>query len=284
MAKILDCKGIAENYREKIRSEIKELGYLPKLATILATEDPGSKAYASLIRRDCDKLGVYTEDYHVFNRSELKSAVDYCNDDKETSGIFIFYPVGYPGLDDQVIMNLVHPRKDIEGIHAENLGHLVQYRRFLDNEEKYRCIVPCTPKAVVKTLQNYPDIEIEGKYVTIINNSIPVGKALGMMLENLEATVINCHVKTDYKDLKQCIKMADILITAVPGENFVVDSGLVKDGAVVVDIAFQGNIDYDSLEKKTSYITHPKNGIGIMTRTMLFQNLSYAAKYKGIYY
>jgi 5,10-methylene-tetrahydrofolate dehydrogenase/methenyl tetrahydrofolate cyclohydrolase len=136
----------------------------------------------------------------------------------------------------------------------------------------------------VKTLRAYPDITIEGAYITIVNNSIPVGKALGMMLENLEATVINCHVKTDREDLETCVRMADILITAVPGEDFVLDSDLVKPGAVVVDMAYQGNIVFEELAPKVRYITHPANGIGVMTRTMLFQNLAYAAKYRGMYY
>jgi methylenetetrahydrofolate dehydrogenase (NADP+)/methenyltetrahydrofolate cyclohydrolase len=284
MGNILDCRAVARGHRERISAELAGFPFRPKLMTILATDDLGSKAYASLIAKDCASMGVLLEERRVSSKEELRAAVAVGNADEETNGIFILYPVNYPGLDDQIVMNWVHPRKDVEGLHAENLGYLVQYRRFLDAAGDYKCIVPCTPKAVVKTLRAYPDIVLEGAYVTIVNNSIPVGKALGMMLENLEATVINCHVKTDREDLETCVRMADILVTAVPGEHFVLDSALVKPGAVVVDMAYQGNIVYDELASKVRYITHPRNGIGVMTRTMLFQNLAYAAKYRGTYY
>lgn len=284
MGKILDCRAVARGYRERIAAELGAFSFRPKLMTILAGDDAGSRTYASLIAKDSAQMGVVHDERRVGSPEEMRLTVEEGSADPGTNGIFILYPVGYPGLDDQIIMNWVHPRKDVEGLHAENLGFLVQYRRHLDAAETFKCIVPCTPKAVVKILRAYQDIAIEGAYVTIVNNSIPVGKALGMMLENLEATVINCHVKTDREDLETCVRMADILITAVPGEDFVLDSSLVKPGAVVVDMAYQGNIVFEELESKVRYITHPANGIGIMTRTMLFQNLAYAAKYRGTYY
>ena len=284
MNNILDCRAIANGYRERIAAELAGFPFRPKLMTILAAGDPGSVSYAALIARDCAALGVDLDERRAGSRAELEAAVAAGNADPGTNGIFVLYPIGYPGLDDQIVMNWVHPRKDVEGLHAENLGFLVQYRRHLDPAGAFKCIVPCTPKAVVKTLRHYPDIALEGAYVTIVNNSIPVGKALGMMLENLEATVINCHVKTDREDLETCVRMADILVTAVPGEDFVLDSALVRPGAVVVDMAYQGNIVFDELAPKARYITHPRNGIGVMTRTMLFQNLAYAARYRGTYY
>ena len=260
MGNILDCRAIARAHRERITAELAAFPFRPKLMTILATDDFGSKTYASLIAKDCARMGVLPEERRVFSKEELRAAVATGNADEETNGIFILYPVHYPGLDDQIVMNWVHPRKDVEGLHAENLGYLVQYRRHLDAAGAFKCIVPCTPKAVVKTLRAYPDITIEGAYVTIVNNSIPVGKALGMMLENLEATVINCHVKTDREDLETCVRMADILITAVPGEDFVLDSDLVKPGAVVVDMAYQGNIVFEELDPRSATSPIPRTG------------------------
>src|SRR5581483_5444381 len=129
-----------------------------------------------------------------------------------------------------------------------------------------------------------PSVPIEKAFVVIVNNSMRVGKPLGLMLENLGATVVKCYHMTRPDDLKDCIRRADILITAVPDPSFRIDPDWVKTGAAVIDVSYQGNFDPLSLRNKASLITMPDNRLGRVTRAMMFVNLIYCARYKGLYY
>ena len=138
--------------------------------------------------------------------------------------------------------------------------------------------MPATAKAVVKILQAYPEIPIEGAFAVVVNNSMRVGKPLGLMLENLGATVVKCYDKTPRGLLEEQVRRADLLITAVPDPSFNLDPSWVKPGAAVVDVSYQGNVDAKALEGVASFLTAPDNRIGAMTRAMTFVNLVYCAK------
>jgi len=175
-------------------------------------------------------------------------------------------------------MDLVSPLKDVEGLHSTNLGYLVQYKCFLDEARGIKCVVPATAKAVVKCLQANPEIAIEGAFATIVNNSMRVGKPLGLMLENLGATVVKCYDKTPRAVLEDCVRRADLVVTAVPDPAFRLDPSWIKPGAVVVDVSFQGNVDAAQVAERASFATSPDNRVGVMTRAMTFVNLVYCAK------
>src|SRR5207237_1062993 len=145
--------------------------------------------------------------------------------------------------------NAVTPSKDIEGRHAENLGFLDQFKRYIDEPRGVKCVVPATAKAVVKLLQHYK-LPGDGAFVCIVNDSEVVGRPLGTMLKNLGATVVNCHVATPKKTLEEVAAMADIVVTAVPDPAFKLDPKLIKRGAAVVDISYGGNIDYEETAKR----------------------------------
>jgi 5,10-methylene-tetrahydrofolate dehydrogenase/methenyl tetrahydrofolate cyclohydrolase len=175
-------------------------------------------------------------------------------------------------------MDLVSPLKDVEGLHSVNLGYLVKYKRFLDEAKGIKCVVPATAKAVVKTLLHYPEIKIEGAFAVVINNSMRVGKPLGLMLENLGATVMKCYDKTPQEVLEQSVRRADIVVTAVPDPSFRLEASWIKKGAVVVDVSYQGNIDMKAAASRASFLTASDNRIGSVTRAMTFINLVYCAK------
>ena len=141
-----------------------------------------------------------------------------------------------------------------------------------------KCVVPATAKAVVKTLLSYPEIVVDNSFVVIVNNSMRVGKPLGLMLENLGATVLKCYHKTPAAVLEDNVRRADILITAVPDPSFKLDPSWVKPGAVVVDVSYQGNVDMKALDGRASFVTASDNRIGAVTRAMTFVNLVYCSK------
>ncbi|MDE2237668.1 MAG: hypothetical protein KGK30_07245, partial [Elusimicrobia bacterium] len=146
----------------------------------------------------------------------------------------------------------------------------------LDEARTVKCVVPATAKAVVKTLQHF-DIPLEGRFVTIVNNSMRVGKPLGLMLENLGATVVKVYDKTRPSDLKDCVGRADIVVTAVPDPAFLLEPSWVKRGSTVIDVSYQGNVDAAAL-KSPAAVTARDNRIGQVTRAMMFVNLVYCAK------
>ncbi|MDE2291641.1 MAG: bifunctional 5,10-methylenetetrahydrofolate dehydrogenase/5,10-methenyltetrahydrofolate cyclohydrolase, partial [Elusimicrobia bacterium] len=176
---------------------------------------------------------------------------------------------------DEEVMDLVSPRKDIEGLHSLNLGYLIKYRRFLDEARGLKCVVPATAKAVVKALQSRPEVRLEGAFCTIVNNSMRVGKPLGLMLENLGATVVKCYDKTPLDALEACVRRSDVVVTAVPDPSFRLDASWVKPGAAVVDVSFGGNVDVDALMGRAGVTTAADNRVGHLTRAMMFVNLVY---------
>ncbi len=281
MASHFDCKNIAQGFLDWAERAREDLSFKPSLATVLFNPDknPASLKYRDLVTRDAEKLGFGVGVHEPKSEGELISVIADLNADGKTTGIMIFYPLGTEMSDDDV-MDLVSPHKDVEGLHSVNLGYLIKYKIFHDKSRSVKCVVPATAKGVVKTLLHHPEIRIEGAFVTIVNNSMRVGKPIGLMLENLGATVVKCYDKTPRKALEDCVRRADILVTAVPDPAFRIDADLIKPGAAVLDVSFEGNIDTAALENKAAFVTSPTNRLGRMTRAMMFVNLVYCAQQK----
>ncbi|MBI4423095.1 MAG: bifunctional 5,10-methylenetetrahydrofolate dehydrogenase/5,10-methenyltetrahydrofolate cyclohydrolase, partial [Elusimicrobia bacterium] len=245
--------------------------------------DEASVQYRDLILRDAARVGVEARALESRDEEGLLRRIDEANQDPGVHGLVVLYPLRST-LHDEEVMDRVSPYKDAEGLHSVNLGYLIKFRRFLDEAKGIKCVVPATPKAVVKALQRHPELPIERAFAVIVNNSMRVGKPLGLMLENLGATVVKCYDKTRPEALEACVRRADIVVTAVPDPRFRLDPSWIKAGAAVVDVSHQGNVDARSLEGRAALATVPENRVGRITRAMMFVNLIYCARYKGIYY
>ncbi|MEK7383000.1 MAG: bifunctional 5,10-methylenetetrahydrofolate dehydrogenase/5,10-methenyltetrahydrofolate cyclohydrolase [Elusimicrobiota bacterium] len=279
MTRIIDCRVIAGRYYDWVVREVSGMRRKPRLATILfrPKQNLASLQYRDLIVKDAARLGVAVDPHESDSEESLLAVVRKLNAERSVTGIMLFYPLR-AAIGDEDVMDRVSPLKDVEGLHSVNLGFLVKYKRFLDEARGIKCVVPATAKAVVKALQAYPDIPINGAFAVIVNNSMRVGKPLGLMLENLGATVVKCYDKTPRSVLESMARQADILVSAVPDPAFKLDPSWVKSGAVVVDVSFQGNIDASALEGRASFATSDDNRIGVMTRAMIFVNLVYCAR------
>jgi 5,10-methylene-tetrahydrofolate dehydrogenase/methenyl tetrahydrofolate cyclohydrolase len=285
MTTVLDSQGIAQTYLDWARDEAKKFAFTPRLATILfkPTADPASVQYRDLIGKDAKRVGVGVEAVEASSEAELKTAIDRLNKNESVHGIIVLYPLRCK-LPDEDVMDLVSPYKDAEGLHSINLGYLVKYKIYLDAENQAKCVVPATAKAAVKALLSRPEVPLKGAFVTIVNNSMRVGKPLGLMLENLGATVVKCYHLTKPADLERSVRSADVLVTAVPDPSFRIDPSWVKQGAAVLDLSYEGNIDTAPLVGRAKLVTMPENRLGRVTRAMMFVNLIYCAKYKGLFY
>jgi len=275
---VLDCRAVARHFQDWILREKAQLKRKPALATLYYAprKDDGSLQYRELIHKDAAKLGVDARDFETKDEGDLLATIARLNADPSITGIMVFYPIGGRIADDD-LMDLVSPTKDVEGLHSVNLGYLIKFKQFLDENQHVKCVVPATAKAVVKTLQQF-EVPIARRFVAIVNNSMRVGKPLGLMLENLGATVLKCYHKTPRALLEDCVRKADILVTAVPDASFKLDPDWVKPGAAVVDVSYQGNVDMAALAGRASFVTAADNRIGAMTRAMTFVNLVYCAK------
>jgi methylenetetrahydrofolate dehydrogenase (NADP+)/methenyltetrahydrofolate cyclohydrolase len=279
MARLIDCRGVASRYFDWAAREIAGMKRKPRLATVLfrPKQNPASLQYRDLILKDAARLGVPVDGHEAEDEEALLGLVRRLSADRATTGLMLFYPLRC-ALSDEDVMDLVSPLKDVEGLHSTNLGYLIKYKRWLDEGRGIKCVVPATAKAVVKVLQAYPEIPVEGAFATVINNSMRVGKPLGLMLENLGATVVKCYDKTPRAVLEDCVRRADLLVTAVPDPSFKLDASWVKPGATVVDVSFQGNVDARALEGRAAFSTAPDNRVGVVTRAMTFVNLVYCAR------
>ena len=268
---ILDGKAlslkIANELSEKV-SEYKKNGLHPKLATVLVGSDPASRVYVTLKKKDSEKIGIDYEEFYYDDISEddLLSLIDTLNKRKDIHGILVQLPLP-KHIDSNMILEKIDPLKDVDGFTPVNVGRIL-----LNISDLF----PCTPKGVVKILDEY-NIPIEGADITIINRSNIIGKPLAAMMINRGGTVTVVHTKT--KDLKEKTKHADIVIVGVGKTDFLT-ADMVKEGAVVVDVGItrevdgiKGDVKYDEVSKKTSYITPVPGGVGPMTRAMLLENL-----------
>lgn len=273
---VIDCRAMADDFFSWVKARRAELPFTPGLATVLlkGRSDAASAQYRDMILKDARSLGFLARSVEARTEAELLAAVDNLNADPEVQGVVVMYPLRIHRLDEEV-MDLVSAGKDIEGLHSLNLGYLIKYRRYLDEPRGLKCVVPATAKAVVKALQSRADIRLEGAFCTIVNNSMRVGKPLGLMLENLGATVVKCYDKTPREALEACVRQSDIVVTAVPDPGFRLDPSWVRPGAALVDVSFGGNFDAAALMGRAGSLTVPENRIGRLTRAMMFVNLIY---------
>ena len=274
----LDCQETTLHYRDLVRKNIQKLGFSPGVGIVLGCDDMGCVMYHKWLMKDCEELGINARDIAVNSGMELVKTVARLNQDEKTHGIFIFYPLRYADIRDDEVMDLVDPDKDIEGLHAVNLGYLNKFRKRMDGSD-HRCMTPCTARAVIKTAKRgFGETCFSGKTVLIINDSLRIGRPLSAMVANLKATPILCHQNTQAEHLQAFVKLADVIVSAVPAPAYRLPTDWIKDGTLCFDLSGQGNFNYEALEARgIPYTDTTKNSIGKVTRAMALLNLTYAA-------
>ena len=267
--KIIDGKAIASRLRTDLKEKIAQLNTVPGLAVVIVGGDPASQIYVRNKIKACAELGIRSYSYELAettSQSELEDLLDKLAKDKDVDGILLQLPLP-KHLNAESASAHIPFEKDVDGFSAQNLGLLLQ------NKEE---VAACTPLGVMKLLEA-EGIDLTGKHAVILGRSETVGKPMAMLLLNANATVTVCHSKT--KNLKELCSQADILISAVGKANFVT-AEMVKDGAVVIDVGINrdengklcGDVDFEGVKDKTSYITPVPGGVGPMTITMLMYN------------
>ena len=267
--KILDGSSLSKKIRETLRKKLSKIsGPKPGLAVILVGSDPASEIYVSKKEKLAKEVGFHSEVHRLpkdTSQNDLLKCIETLNGAQNIHGILVQMPLP-KHIDTQAILHAVLPNKDIDGFHPINLGRLMMgHPRF----------VPCTPAGILRLLKEY-QVEISGKKAVILGRSLIVGKPLAHLLLNENATVTLCHSKT--KNLKAECQSADILISAM-GKPAHIDASFIKEGAVVIDVGINrmnqkimGDIDFNSVSKKASFITPVPGGIGPMTIAMLLEN------------
>lgn len=274
---IIDGKALAKVTRENLKKEAEELrakGIIPKLAVILVGNDKASQIYVRNKSKACQEVGIEYEEIILDESTEMKTLlniIDDLNNRKDINGILLQSPIP-EHLDINEAFRRISPEKDVDGFNPISLGKLCL------NQDTF---VSCTPYGIMKILEAY-NIDIRGKHAVIIGRSNIVGKPMSLCLLNKDATVTICHSKT--KNLKEMTKQADILIAAIGKKQFVT-ADMVKEGAVVIDVGINrteeglfGDVDFENVKEKTSYITPVPGGVGPMTVAMLMNNIIKAAK------
>lgn len=277
MSNIIDGKLVSAAVKERVADEIKILnnqGVSVCLAVILVGEDPASKIYVANKKKACEQLGIISKEYILptdTTQEELLNLVNKLNDDPMVNGILCQLPLPC-GLDEKAVIEAINPEKDVDAFHPINVG------RIMIGDYDF---LPCTPAGVMEMLSYY-DIDVCGKECVVIGRSNIVGKPMGMLLLHKNGTVTIAHSRT--KNLSEVTSKADILVAAVGRAKFVT-ADMVKDGAVVIDVGMNrldgklcGDVDFDAVSQKASYITPVPGGVGPMTIATLMQNTLTAAK------
>ena len=278
MATIMDGKALSKKIREQVKEEVdrlKQKNIFPKLAVIMVGEDPASKVYVRNKSKACSDTGIEYEEFLLDENTsmdELLKIIKELNERKDVHGILLQSPIPKP-LDIYTAFETIDFRKDVDGFHPVNIGRLALKRQ---------TFISCTPHGVMKLLEEY-NINLKGANVVILGRSNIVGKPLSQCLLNEDATVTICHSKT--KNIEEITKNADILISAIGKPKFVT-ADMIKEGAVVIDVGINrleteivGDVDFEEISKKASYITPVPGGVGPMTIAMLLHNVVIAAKY-----
>ena len=275
---IIDGKELARKTREKLKIEcdnLKKEGILSKLAVIMVGDDKASQIYVKNKSKACQEIGIKFEEYFLGNdikQEELIELIQKLNLDKSINGILLQSPIP-KSLDINEAFRIILPEKDVDGFNPINVGKLCL------NQETF---VSCTPYGIMKMFEEY-NIDLTGKDVVILGRSNIVGKPLIQCCLQKNATVTVCHSKT--KNLEEHTRRADIIIAAIGQAKFVKEN-MVKDDAVVIDVGINrgedgklyGDVDFENVEKKASYITPVPGGVGPMTIAMLMNNVIKATK------
>lgn len=277
MAQIIDGKLVSAKVKEQVRNEVaalKEQGITPGLAVIIVGDDPASRVYVNNKKKACADVGFYSEEYALpaeTTMEQLLGLIDELNTRKDINGILCQLPLP-KHLDEKEVINRIDSSKDVDAFSPVNVGKITigEYD-----------FLPCTPAGVMELLAHY-NISAEGKNCVVIGRSNIVGKPMALLLLHQNGTVTVCHSRT--QNLADVCKNADILVAAVGKANFVT-ADMVKDGAVVIDVGMNrldgklcGDVKFDEVSKKASYITPVPGGVGPMTIGMLMKNTLKAAK------
>ena len=275
---ILDGKKLSNKIRENVKNEVKELqeiGVTPGLAVVLVGNDPASASYVKMKSKACKDAGIYSIVHEMpdsISQENILEIIGMMNQNPNIDGILVQLPLP-KHIDTTVILEAILPQKDVDGFHPFNVGRVVAG---LDG------FIPATPYGVMKLLQEY-NIDLKGKNVCVVGASNIVGKPLATLLLNANATVDICHIYT--KDLKAHTLKADIICVGAGVVNLITED-MVKEGAIVVDIGINrlesgrlvGDVDFENVSPKCSFITPVPGGVGPMTIAMLLENTIKAAR------
>lgn len=274
---LIDGKAVAKKIRENLKGKVQDLknkGIKPKLAVIMVGNDKASSIYVKNKSKVCNELGIEFEEFFKddsISQKELIDLIKELNARKDVHGILLQSPIPN-NLDIREAFNTIDYKKDVDGFNPINVGKLSI------GEDSF---ISCTPYGVIKLLEEY-NIEVKGKNAVVIGRSNIVGKPLVQCLLNKDATVTICHSKTE--NMKEITKNADILIAALGKPKFIT-ADMVKEGAVVIDVGINrcedgklvGDVDFNNVSEKASYITPVPGGVGPMTIAMLMNNVVKAA-------
>lgn len=268
------AKQIRQDMKEEV-SELKKQAITPKLTVILIGDDPASHSYVKGKEKASKEIGI--DSVIIRLRSDISEAylldeIVKLNNDETVDGILVQLPLP-EHINEQKVIEIIHPDKDVDGFHPISIG------RMMAGQDTF---LPCTPNGIF-TLLKSKQINIEGANAVIIGRSNIVGKPMGQLLLNENATVTYCHSRT--KNLKAHTKNADILIVAI-GKAHAIDASYVKEGAAVIDVGVNrttegnltGDVDFDAVKEVASFITPVPKGVGPMTITMLLKNTIISAK------
>ncbi len=287
-AQIIDGKQVAADMRAELKAEVsklKEEGIVPGLGVVLVGDDPASKSYVKTKERTCEEIGIYSDDNRLpadTSQEDLIALIKKMNADPKINGILVQLPLP-KGLNESEVLLAIDPEKDVDGFHPTNVGKMVVGEK---------TFLPCTPHGVIELLIR-SGVTIEGANVVIVGRSNIVGKPLANMLMQKNATgnatVTVCHTRT--RDLEHHTRGADIVIAAAGRPN-TITAEMIKEGAVVIDVGVNrvedatkkkgyrlvGDVDFEAVKEKASFITPVPGGVGPMTITMLLYNTVEAAK------
>ncbi|MCF7973581.1 MAG: bifunctional methylenetetrahydrofolate dehydrogenase/methenyltetrahydrofolate cyclohydrolase FolD [Phycisphaerae bacterium] len=287
-AKIIDGKQVAADMRAELKAQVADLktqGVVPGLGVILVGDDPASRSYVTAKERACEEIGLHSDDNRLpadTSQEDLLALVQKMNKDPKINGILVQLPLP-KHLDEDEVLLAISPDKDVDGFHPVSVGRMVVGQK---------SFLSCTPHGVIQLLLR-SGVKIEGANVVIVGRSNIVGKPLANMLIQKSplgnATVTVCHTRT--KDMARYTREADIVIAAAGRPN-TVTADMVKDGAVVIDVGVNrvedatkksgfrlvGDVDFDAIKEKASFITPVPGGVGPMTITMLLFNTVESAR------
>ncbi|WP_263701563.1 bifunctional methylenetetrahydrofolate dehydrogenase/methenyltetrahydrofolate cyclohydrolase FolD [Bacillus thuringiensis] len=282
VAVIIKGNEVAEKKRAQLTEEVvklKEQGIVPGLAVILVGEDPASRSYVKGKEKGCEQVGIYSELIELpetITEERLLAEIDRLNSDDRINGILVQLPLP-KHIEEKAIIERISPEKDVDGFHPISVG------RMMTGQDTF---LPCTPHGIVELVKE-TNLDISGKHVVVIGRSNIVGKPVGQLFLNENATVTYCHSKT--QNMKELTRLADILIVAV-GRPKMVTADYMKEGAVVIDVGVNrletgklcGDVDFDNVLDVAGYITPVPKGVGPMTITMLLHNTVESAKRAGV--
>ena len=276
---IIDGKKVAADTKARVKERTEELKntyhITPGLAVVIVGDDPASRVYVNNKKKACEAVGFVSEEYALpaeTTQEELLALVETLNNKPDISGILVQLPLP-KHLDDKAVIAAINPQKDVDAFHAVNVGKIML------GEYDF---LPCTPAGVMEMLHSY-QIPVEGKECVVIGRSNIVGKPMGMLLLHENGTVTICHSRT--KNLAEFCRRADILVAAVGIPKFV-KADMVKEGAVVIDVGMDrdengklcGDVDFENVKEKCSFITPVPGGVGPMTIATLMKNTLKACK------